>query len=277
MGTKAGTFTGPSCDSSTNAVKVTARMRGDLSQGSVAMTLARIFGVNTVNPSATAIAAIGNLVTLPKGSAGGFLGVDHDYMKKAYDLYQTNPNQKFYIVLQMSGGQLSYQFADNGSFALPAGTTPFNPTVGDYIKNGTSQDISVSNSVDLKNGQMANLVMDLQQKVNDTNGQGLDLSVYGVYADALGQGGDAWNEANTPIDSFWDITVTNVWKSQELRNDPNAAAIIDQIYGIPLNQQQLNQIVGLIEFKMRGPGAYAGAAGNTLPSNTFGFIVKLVQ
>jgi Flp pilus assembly protein TadG len=275
VGTKAGTFTPTACDGTTNAVRVTARMSGDLPQGPVTMTLARIFGINTVNPSATAIAAIGNLETLPKGSAGGFLASDYDYLQKIYDYWKKNPNQLFYLVLSPAGGQGSYEFADNGGWALPSGDyKSFNPTVNDYITNGTETDISVGDYVDLKNGQMANLVKSLQTAVDGAN-HNLDLAIEGVYADALGASvGDVWNEKSTRVDSFWDITLTNVWKSNELNKDPNVQNIINAMY--PDVMQQKN-IVGVIEFKMRGPGAYGGAGGNGLPSNTYGFLVKLVQ
>ena len=95
----------------TNAVKATARMRGDLSQGSVIMTFAKIFGYNTVDPSATAVAAVGYLYTLPKGSPGGFIAADYDFMKKAEANWNAgNKNQLYYIVLGPAGGQTLINF-----------------------------------------------------------------------------------------------------------------------------------------------------------------------
>ena len=202
---RAGTFTASACGSTTNAVKVTARMQGDLSQGSVIMTFAQIFGIATVNPSVEAVAVVGYLATLPKDSKGGFLASDYDFMKKAEENWSAgNTDQLYYLVLGPAGGQTSYQYADNGGWSLPSGTyQSFNPTLNDYIDNTTQVDISVGDTVDLKNGEMSNAVKNLQQEVKAAINQGktgLDLSILGVYADELGASvGDAWNERNTRV------------------------------------------------------------------------------
>jgi len=273
---EARTFTPSACNSSTNAVKVTTRASGDLPQGPVDMTIARIFGVNTMTPSATAIAAVGYLETLPGDSLGGFLAMDHDYLQKAWDYSNQGKDDKlFYLVFGPALGQTSYEYADNGSWALPSGEyDSFNPTIADYIANGTTNDVSVTDYVDLKNGQMANLVKNLQDAIAAAGGA-LDSAVYGVYEDAADASiGDMWNEKSTEVRSFWEVQLTDAWKSTEIKDEPRAQEIIDQMYP-DLNDQK--QIVGLIEFRLTEKVAHAGNPGNGPPSNTYGFLVKLVQ
>jgi len=274
---RGGTFTPKACGSDTNAVKVTARMRGDLSQGSVFMTFGKIFiGDKPVNPSVEAVAAIGFLQTLPKDSKGGFIAADHDFLLKAWQNWKNgNTEQKYYIVLGPAGGQTSYQYADNGGWTLPSGGYKnFNPTLNNYIDNLTQVDISVGDYVDLKNGEMSNAVKNLQGEVQAA-GNALTITIEGVYADALGASvGDAWNEKSTRLDSFFEVQLTNVWKANEFKKDPAIESIINQMYP-DLNAQ--NKIVGVIELKMLGPMGLGGEGGAGLPSNTFGFKVKLVE
>jgi hypothetical protein len=273
---EARTFTPSACNSDTNAVKVTTRASGDLPQGPVDMTLAKIFGVDTMNPSATAIAAVGYLETLPEKAPGGFLAMDNDYLQKAWDLTDEGKNDiPFYLVFGPALGKTSYEYADNGSWALPSdGYESFNPTITDYIADGTTNDVSVTEYVDLKNGQMANLMKNLQDAIAAAEGA-LDSAVYGVYEDDFGASvGDMWNEKSTKVDSFWTVQLTDAWKSTEINKDPRAQDIINQMYP-DLNDQ--NKIVGLIEFKLTGPVAYGGNPGSGLPSNTHGFLVKLVE
>jgi hypothetical protein len=290
MEASSGKFSGPSCNSSTNAVKVTARMRGDLSQGSVTMTLAQIFGVSTVNPSATAIAAVGYLTTLPKNSAGGFLALDHDYLSKAYEFWKQNPNQPFYFILGPSGGQQSYQYADNGSWALPEGYNGAND-INTFITDGTQTAVETNDSVNLNNG-MTSAPKTLQdaiaaaKKVDVEPPIGLDMSVYGVYANASSASpfADSWVQ-DTPVNAFWDITMTNFWTNDDIMKafnnnpsaDPNLKNVINNFITGLNDQMRPQDINGIGEFYMRGPGALAGPGGNALPSNAYGFLVKLVQ
>jgi hypothetical protein len=115
--------------------------------------------------------------------------------------------------------------------------------------------------------------MNLQNEVINS-GYSLDTTMVGVYSDDLGASvGDAWNEKSTPVNSFFNVELTNVWKSNEFKQDPNVQAIIDSMY----NANQQDKIVGVIEFIMKGPASYGGAGGSGLPSNTYGFTVKLVE
>lgn len=272
---KARTFTPSSCNLNTNAIKVTTRASNNLSQGSVKMTIARIFGIDVVSPSASAIAAVGYLQTLPKNSPGGIIAGDNDYFQKAWELTEEGKiEMPFYIALGPALGKTGYEQADNGSWALPSDSyQAFNKTAEDYLTNGTTTDISTTDYVDLKNGQ-SDLIKDLQDAIAASNGL-LDSIMYGVYEDDFGAStGDKWNEKTTKIDSFWAVQLTDAWKSTELEKDPRIQDVLNQMYP-DLNDQK--NIVGLIEFKLIKPVVYGGNPGNELPSNTYSFLVKLVQ
>jgi hypothetical protein len=281
VGTRTGTFTAMACGSETNAVKVTARMRGDLPQGPVTMTFAKIFGFNTVNPFATAIAAVGYLSELPKDTPGGFLAADYYFLDQARQNYEAgNEDQTYYLIIGPAGGQTTYQYADNGSWALPSDSyQSFMQSLNDYINNGTPDAIQLDSqqNVDLKNGEFTSALMNLQQAVNnaklEAGKDGLDAAIFGVYKQTDGAPvGDAWNEKSTPINSAFWIDITNVWRPNEAKKDPTVQAFLDQ-----MSLYDQKNIVGVIAFKITGEIVIAGPGGNTVPSNTYGYLVKLVQ
>ena len=140
------------------------------------------------------------------------------------------------------------------------------------IDSGTQMDISVGDTVDLKNGQMADVVKNLQEAINNAPNHALDFNILGVYEGNTG--GDAWNEKNTTVNAFWQSQLTNVWKSSEFKHDPNVQAMLDEMYPDANAQKKLN---GVIQFKILGPSGTTGPGGSPLPSNTYTIMPKLVQ
>ena len=131
---RAGTFTETACGSATNAVRVIARSRSDLSQGSVIMSFANIFGIGTVNPVVIAVATVGYLNTIPAGTPGaGWLAGNKTYMDRLWNDYFKNywadpshanapyTGQDYYFVLQPAKGTETWQTADNTGWSLPQG------------------------------------------------------------------------------------------------------------------------------------------------------------
>jgi hypothetical protein len=74
-------------------VSLPTRRNGSVSLGPVAMTLAKLFGINTVNVSATATAALSGVGKLEEGTPGNFpIAVDGDKVHAAGDIIYFSPD-----------------------------------------------------------------------------------------------------------------------------------------------------------------------------------------
>lgn len=287
------TFTTAPCGSSTNAVKVTARMGADLSQGSLAMTFARIFGIDTMNPSATAIAATGCLVEVPKGThEAGWLATNNDYLNSLWDNYFSDywanndynpddPNWKYtgnyyYFIIQPAKGSDSWVIADNVGFSLPQGNTPSdNPTpsvLNPIIKGDSTVTVNMdagSTVMNLTNGEIASVINTIKSTLQSQPSLLENILVAGVNTDSYTQAATAMG--------FHSITITDAWKAG------------NQLPDYVINEMRTNdpsidpsQLVGVIQFYMTPDQVFNGQPGDntgngTNNSNTTSLIVKLVK
>jgi hypothetical protein len=282
VGTKAGTFTPTACSSDTNAVKVTARMRSDLSQGSVMMTFARIFGIDTVNPSATAIAVVGYLNTVEAGTPyAGWLAANKDYLDKLWNEYfydywviqKNDPSApytgtNYYFVIQPAMGSADWQTADNAGWSLPQGNPGGdNPTPTTVIPiidgSGTIQvDMTSGSTVaNLANGETSPIIKAIQDQVIANNGS-FEMLLACVST-------ESFNHPET-VNTFYNIAITGAWKAGESKDLPEdfltSNGILDP-----------KQFVGVIQFHITGPVSLPGAPGTPPKSNTYSLMPKLVQ
>jgi hypothetical protein len=257
-------FTKSACTSydDTNAVMVTTRMRGDLSQGSVIMSFAKIFGYNTVDLKAYAIAAMGYLNYLPKGSAGGYIAPNikfMDYIWEKYGPYSQTP-QKFYLIISAAGGQTTWEFADNAGWCAPVGTNPTPQFLKSVIDNGTTIDMYAGQTqVALTNGEKTPAIVDIKNHCPP----GLDITVPTVAS-------DAYNQTET-IQSFYDIHISNAWKPGD-KLDPALAANLRETTD---ETGKVKNAVGIIEFELTNKVAVQGTGG-PFPSNVYAIYPKLV-
>jgi hypothetical protein len=292
VGTRTGTFTPMACGSQTNAVKVTARMRGDLPQGSVTMTFAKIFGFNTVNPSATAIAAIGNLVgILPGTPEAGWLSAPADYLKSIWDNYFENywsnyspadgtakeywnshPGKYYYFVLQPAKGSASWDIADNVAYSLPVGNEPsdnanlaslksiIDGTSAITVPINTGEDGTIMN---LNNGEQGSVIQYIQKILNQNGGIIENVLVTGVDTVSYTGTQKALNAYSINITGAWkagqDIPVEFI--NQMKANDPSIDPSV---------------FVGVIQFYMT-PYQALDAEPGPVDSNIKALTVKLVQ
>jgi hypothetical protein len=270
VGTRTGTFTPMACGSETNAVKVTARMRGDLPQGPVTMTFAKIFGFNTVNPFATAIAAIGYLDTLPTGSPGGFIGANEDFMdtirRDNPDATPEHPAGPYYIILQAAGGQVDWKYADNGGWVGPEGTVPNTPYLRGVINDGTTFDMDAGETqATLSNGANASVIMAIDNKIQSEGGN------WNIVIPSFDDNSWTPDEPQT-IQNLWSIDVTAAWKPGDKLPDED----LSLLRSLTDDQGKLLQSVSIIRFKYGGLYTDPGQTGGT-PSNTYSINVVLVH
>jgi hypothetical protein len=248
---QAGTFT-PNppgvYNSNTNAVRVEAN-----AQGSVTMTLAgKLFGI-TVTPFARAVAVVGYLDTLPAESRGGFIGANETFMHNLF--YHEPPfpeGTKFYIIIGPAGGQLSWEFADNGGWVAPVGTNPTPPYLQDVIANGTTFDMTAGETVaNLSNGEESPVIMDIQEHVP------MNIVIPSFNT-------NVWNQ-NETVQNFWDITITAAWKPGDKLPEYALENLRPLTDGDKLGK---TKAVGVIEFELHGLYEFQGGGGGT-PSNIY--------
>jgi hypothetical protein len=286
------TFTQTNCESSadgglsTNAVKVIV---GASPKVSVAMSFARIFGINTKDASATAIAATGCLGTV----ARGWLASNLDYLKAIRDYYSDfwarydelyaddpnppDPNDYFqtntsssllpegpycYFVLQPAKGpDEDWTLADNAGWSLPDGVKPFTSNIKKLIQG---DNVSINNvqggTVDLNNGEIASIIKTIQDTYASDPSLLENLIVSGVETNSYNQPATA--------EGFFSITITGAWKA----GDPLPSEFIENN---PLIDP--TKVVGLIQFYMLPEMVYGGDVGKCAGANTKSLEAVLVQ
>jgi hypothetical protein len=258
-------FTKSACTSyaDTNAVMVTTRMRGDLSQGSVIMTFAKIFGYDTVDLKAYAIAAMGYLNFLPKNSPGGFIAPNvnfMDYIWNKYGPYDPDNPKKFYLIIGAAGGQVNWEFADNAGWSAPVGTNPTPNFLKDVINNGTPIDMTAGQTeVALSNGEKTPAIVEIKNHCPP----GLDITVPTVDT-------DMYNQTET-IQSFYDVHISNAWKP----GDKLPEELLANLREVTDANGRVINAVGIIEFELLDQRAVQGTGG-PFPSNVYAIYPKLV-
>jgi len=143
--------TNPTCDldanTGVNGIRVTTRLSSDVPAGGVLMTFGKIFGIDTMDVVVSATAAMGYATGL---TGGAFNNIAAD--KGALKEWRNDE------LIGIKEFLMTPDKNDNAAWSAASPYTPSNATIKNWLNTGTSPAVPENGTVNLNNGQLADLL-----------------------------------------------------------------------------------------------------------------------
>jgi hypothetical protein len=233
-----------------------------------------------VDPSATAVAVIGNITTLGAGPNRGYLAPNESFIRTIYERTYNpdgtpkvggDPDKNWYLVFQPARGNLSWENADNVGFSLPdgypGGDNPNPANLIPVVRDGMNDTMSINELVNLGNGEGTPILNAIGDAIAAAKAAGLDgLKITVPAVDSVD-----FNHPEQIVD-FYTLLLTDVWKAGANKQHPFPDDFITGTGGI----QEQEKFVGVIQFHILPKEAISGEPGPAT-NNTVAMSPKLVR